>query len=227
VRREIKLESKKWRYRIDVAYPEIQGLPYRRSRVLNREIRALLKKAYRWPMLLETRRHLLRGKYLRNDKIWNGVFNTVDLEYDIVQAGDEILSIYFIGYHYGIGGAHSVHESFTVNYDLETHQLLILTSLFRSKSQSLKLISRKCIVALSDNPPYLSRESIWVDNLKPKRENFESWNITSRGLRLNFDACRVAGCADGDIDVEIPFEELKEMSRPGSLLNKIADNSGN
>ena len=212
VRREINLKNDKRRYKISVAYPEIEGHSNKWSSVLNREIKRLVTKTYQWLLQRPTKDELLQHSK------WPGVFNSVDMEYDVVEANDRVLSIYFMGYHYGIGAAHSVHESFTVNYDPQTHQILTFTSLFKSKSQVLKLISKKCLEELTKSVPYLSEDSSFADRLKPKTKNFESWNLTARGLRMNFDACEVAACAEGDLEVEIPFEQLSEISRPGSLL---------
>lgn len=211
-RREMNLENNKRHYKVSVAYPEIEGPPNQWSKALNREIKRLTTKTYQWLLLPPTKDDLVQ--YSK----WPGVFNSVDLEYDVVEASDRFLSIYFMGYHYGIGAAHSVHESFTVNYDLKTHQILSFTSLFKSKSRALKFISQKCIGELSKSLPYVTSDSSWFDNLKPKTENFQSWNLTLDGLRINFDACEVAACADGDLQVEIPFDQLGEISRPGSLL---------
>jgi hypothetical protein len=59
---------------------------------------------------------------------------------------------------------------------------------------------------LSREYPYLNK-----DELSAKRKNYESWNITKQGIRFNFDACRVEGCAAGEQLVEIPFAKLKGM----------------
>lgn len=211
VRREINLENEEWRYKVNVAYPEIDGIPNGRSTALNRDIRALVTESYQWLLHRPSKRDL--ANYAR----WEGVFNSVDLEYDVVLVNDELLSVYFIGYHYGIGAAHSVHESFTVNYDLRRHKMLSLSSLFKSKSRALKLISRKSLEDLAKKIPYLTADSVFADNLKPRTKNFESWNLTPLGLRINFDACKVAACADGDLQVEISFEQLREISGPVSV----------
>ena len=212
VRREINLTNDKRRYKISVAYPEIEGHSNKWSSVLNREIKRLVTKTYQWLLQRPTKDELLQHSK------WSGVFNSVDMEYDVVEANDRFLSIYFMGYHYGIGAAHSVHESFTVNYDLQTNQILTFTSLFKSKSQVLKLISKTCLEELTKSVPYLSEDSSFADRLKPKTKNFESWNLTARGLMVNFDACEVAACAEGDVQVEISFVQLTEISRPGSVL---------
>jgi hypothetical protein len=195
------MESRDWRYKIDVDYPEIEGTIDPAILSLNLEIKHLVTKTYSWPVKRPTKKD--RVYYAK----WPDVSNTVDIEYDVVLANDQFLSIYFIGYHYGIGAAHSIHESFTVNYDLKSHRMLTLGQLFKPGAKYLEVVSRRCIDTLSKDDPYV-KEQPQVGYLLPKSKNFASWNITERRLRFNFDACEVKGCADGDLTVEIPFNEF-------------------
>jgi hypothetical protein len=209
--RNVKMENKDWRYQIDVAYPQIEGTNDRAIVILNRQIKALVTKTYSWPLNRPTKKDLTY--YAK----WPDVYNSVDMEYDVVLANDELLSIYFIGYHYGIGAAHSVHESFTVNYDLKSHRTLTLGNLFQPGAKYLDVISRRCIDTLSKDDRYV-KEQPQVDYLLPKSKNFGSWNVTERGLRFNFDACAVKSCAEGDLTVEIPFNEFRGLLKSDGPL---------
>jgi hypothetical protein len=60
------------------------------------------------------------------------------------------------------------------------------------------------------------------DELAPKRKNYESWNITKEGLRFNFDACKIDGCAAGKEEVLIGFGALKEMLNPKNSVSSLA-----
>jgi hypothetical protein len=44
--------------------------------------------------------------------------------------------------------------------------------------------------------------------------NFNSWNITRQGIRFNFDACKVIGCAGGEQTVEVPFSASSSILSP-------------
>ncbi len=211
--KNVKLENERWRYKIDVDYPQIKGTKNLAILNLNRQIRDLVSKKYRWPLGQPTK------KDLHNYAKWPGVFNSVDMDYDVVLARDEVLSVYLIAYHYGIGAAHSVHESFTVNYDFKSQRLLTLAALFKTRAKYLQFISQRCIDELSKNNPGVKAYSGDVLAAKPK--NFESWNITKQGLRFNFDACQVNGCAAGDLSVEIPFDELKPLLNSRGPLKSL------
>jgi len=212
ITKNVKMENKDWRYRVDADYPQIEGTNDRAVVALNRHIKELVTKTYSWPLGRPTKED--RDLYAK----WPSVSNSVDLDYEIVWATDKLLSVYFIAYHYGIGAAHSVHVSFTVNYDFESHRRLTLASLFKPGANYLNVISRKCLEDLSADNPYLKTDSYSREKLAPRIKNFESWNITERRLRINFDACEVNGCAAGALSVEIPFDQLAGLIKsPGPL----------
>jgi hypothetical protein len=116
------------------------------------------------------------------------------------------LSIYFVGYSYGIGAAHSVQYSFVINYDLVLRKQLKLSDLFKPHSKYLEFISNYCMDELSRRSEFNFEEA-----LRPMAENFESWNVTRHGIRFNFEACKVFGCSSGEQVVEIPFTALEQL----------------
>ena len=200
---EVHLKSERLRYEIDVSYPQIVGSEDLHIRKLNQRIKELATEQYNW-LLNPTKADL---RYYR--KKWPGVFNSVDLDYEIVLATNSHLSIYFVNYSYGIGAAHSVQHSFVINYDLATRRELKLSKLFRCQSNYLEFISRYCTDELSKGPEHAS-EFMFKEALAPVAENFESWNLTRDGIRFNFDACKVFSCAGGEQAVEIPFTTQKQ-----------------
>jgi len=92
------MENQRRRYKIYVVYPHIEGSKSVGILKLNRRIKDLMTKQYQWPLIPPTKEDL------RHYEKWPGVFNSVDLTYDVVLATDQLLSIYFEGYSYGIGG---------------------------------------------------------------------------------------------------------------------------
>jgi hypothetical protein len=200
VSKHIERKSERLRYEIDVTYPQIAGSDNLYIRKLNQHIQRLVTKQYQWPL------HPSKAdlKYYRQK--WSDVFNSVDIDYDIRSAHDSWLSIYFEGYSYGIGAAHSVQYSFSLNYDLTLRKELKLHDLFKPRSKYLEFISHYCITELSKKP-----EALFENALKPKAENFESWNITREGISFNFDECKVFACASDEQVVVIPFDALKQL----------------
>ena len=201
VSHQVRLRSDRLRYEIDVSYPEIVGTNDPRIERLNRHLRKLATDQYQW-LINPSNADLRYYKDKHAD-----VFNTIDLNYEIRLATDSLLSIYFLGYNYGIGAAHSVQYSFTVNYDLNLRKELTLPDLFNGKSKYLEFIAGYCREELSKQPGvYLFDEA-----LSARAENFDSWNITPSGIAFNFDACKLSGCAAGKQAVEIPFSALQPL----------------
>jgi len=213
--RNIALKNENRRYQVDVVYPQIEGSKSRGVLRLNRRIKELVTKQYQWPLIPPTKEDL------RLYEKWPGVFNSVSLDYEVVLATGDLLSIYFDVYSYGIGAAHSVQQSFTVNFDLSSETPLQLTGLFKPNSKYLQFISDYCFRELSKDHQYAVSDPMFKDELAPKLKNYESWNITKEGLRFNFDACRIDGCAAGKDEVKITFDALKEKLKPKSPIESI------
>ena len=209
VQHEIRLRSDRLHYEIDVSYPEIVGANDSQIEKLNRHLRKLAIDQYQWPMNpSKTDLRYYRDKHADD-------FNTIELDYEIRLATDSQLSIYFIGYSYGIGAGHSVQYSFTVNYDLILRKELNLSDLFKAKSKYLEFIAGYCREELSKQPGGYQFD----EALSARAENFDSWNITPHGLTFNFDACKLSGCAAGKQAVEIPFTTLKSWLNSRTLSN--------
>jgi len=213
VPKTVEMENQRRRYQIDVVYPHVEGSKSAGILKLNRRIKDLVTRQYQWVLIPPSKEDVRRYEK------WPGVSNSVELTYNVVLATDELLSIYFESYSYGIGAAHSVQQSFTVNFDLRSEEFITLSGLFRPRAGHLQFISEYCIRELSKSQAM--SDSIFKDELAPKQENFESWNLTKEGLRLNFDACKIGGCAAGKTEVTIVFAALKDKLKPGSAVDSI------
>ena len=203
VSNEVQIKDEFLRYKVNLIYPQIEGGDGVPIRKLNQSIKRLATQQHDW-LLNPTREDL---KYYKTGP-HPEVFNSVDLDYEVVLATDSFLSIYFEVYSYGIGAAHSVQHSFVVNYDLAAFRQQKLSDIFRPGSKYLEFISEFCKQQLSETEDgaYLSK-----DELAPVARNFESWNMTHDGIRFNFDACKLFGCAAGKQSVVIPFAALRPM----------------
>jgi Deacetylase PdaC/Protein of unknown function (DUF3298) len=197
---EVQLKSRSLQYDLSVRYPQITGTDAPHIQRLNQRIKELATKQYQW-MLYPSKENL---RYYREKH--PEAFNELSIDYEVTLATDSILSIYFVGYSYGIGAGTSVQYSFTINYDLVSGKELKLSDLFTPGSGSLGFISRYCTdqLARHKDGDFMHKES-----LAPETANYESWNVTRNGIRFNFDECEVFGCAAGEQAVEIPFTNLK------------------
>lgn len=168
VSRNITLEDELRRYKIYVNYPQIEGVTTSASLQLNRRIKDLVTKQYAWPLIRPTKDEL---RYYAK---WPGVYNSVDLDYQVVLANENVLSIYFEAYSYGIGAAHSVEQSFTINFDMKYGRLLTLASLFKPGTRYLQVISDYCIEELSKDHQWAISDPLFRKELAPKVENYQA-----------------------------------------------------
>ena len=200
--KSIEMSDEHRRYKVDVMYPQIQNSGDRELMALNRAIESMVKKRYQWPLVPPTKEDL------RHYAKWPGVYNSVDMNYDILLASPMLLSLYFETYSYGIGAAHSVEESFTLNYDFNEGRWLKLSDVFEPGAEYLKFISQHCLRELSQDrsEPLLEREK-----LAPKTDNYQKWNLTRNGLRFTFNACEIFSCAAGKKTVEIAYVDLEHL----------------
>jgi len=203
----VRLKSDSLHYDIDVKYPQIVGNDTPGIREINQRMKALATAKYQWP-LNESKEDIRRDQ-----ELLPGTYNSVNLDYEVSVATDSFLSIFFMGYSYGVGAAHAVQESEALNYDLSSGRELHLTDLFKSGSRYLEFISKYCIEQLLETGTVPDRLN--KGRLAASAKNFDNWHITSNGISFNFDACEILACAEGDQSVEIPFSELNEYLNPG------------
>ena len=210
LRDEVRLKSEGLRYHIDVTYPQIAGSDELHIRLLNERIKEMTAEHYQWPLTIT-------DEDLRNYQVHPEAYNGVDIVYDVSLATDSVLSIYFADYTSAIGAAHGNQDSFVVNYDLVFRKELKLSDLFAPGSKYLQYISRYCTEEFKQAG---YGQSLFPERLAPVSRNFKSWNVTSTGIRFNFDRCQVFGCSDGSQAVEIPFDDLKPIlsARAMSIL---------
>ena len=198
----VQLKSESLRYDIEGQYPQFVGADERYVQQLNRRIQTQAIAHYQWAL------HPFNEDLIRYKRTHPEAFNSVDFDYEIVSATDSLISIYFNSYGYGIGAAHSVQSSYTINYALTSRKELKLSDVFDSNSKYLEFIAGYCRDELSGD------NYLFPDTLTAQTNVFESWNITAKGVRFNFDACKLTGCAVGELTVEIPFSLLKPYLNP-------------
>jgi hypothetical protein len=204
---QVRLKSESAGYDIDVSYPQIFDMTDTKTanvRKVNQHIKGAATKLYQWPL-----NPAAAGR--RPFQARAGIRDTVSFTYHVGLATDSFLSVEFIGYSYDGSASRHVQDSFTLNYDLASGQQLKLSDIFKPRSNYLEVISSYCQNELSkDTPRALNNEA-----LAPSAKNFEHWQITSNGILLSFQGCKVASCSDGDLIVQIPFSRLESVLNAG------------
>ena len=200
----VQLKSESRGYEIDVSYPQIIGTAssdLTKLGKVNKHLKDAATKLYQGPL----------SQSEQSNYSQSGIHSTVSFTYQVGLATDSFLSVHFIGYSYESGSNGQVHNSFAVNYDLTAGRQLKLSELFKPGSNYLEQISQYCIKNVSTSLPVGLK--VWA--LAPEAGNFAVWQLTPNGLKLNFETCQIAPCAEGDFNVEIPFSEMGSTLNPG------------
>lgn len=141
-----------------------------------------------------------------------GMSSYLDVGYSVQWATDDLISIRFTN---GIfeGGAHPNYFSKTLNFDLKSGREINLPDLFLPKSNYLKAISDYSIADLKTRVGDMSDDEWLKTGAGAKAENYSSWNLTKKGLMINFDPYQVAAYAAGMQTVIVPYDKLRAVWR--------------
>lgn len=202
-------------FEISADYPELSGVSLASAAKFDQSVKTIINRQaanFRKLMLEQTAEDL---KYIR--KIGK---NYLEISYNIEHADENVISIGFFASTY-TGGAHPNHYSFPLNFDVKNNRELKLADLFKPNSGYLEKIADYCIkdlaVKLGDGS-----DDEWIrGGAEAKAENYRSWNLSRRGLIVNFDPYQVASYAAGPQEVLVPFSELKEIIRADSVAKGL------
>ena len=144
--------------------------------------------------------------------------STIWMTHTITFATDELISVLFFVDGYVMGAAHPFHYSHSLNYDTAAVRMLELGDLFLPGANYLEVLSR---TSLDD----LGRQGVleWEEGALPLPENFQRWNLTTRGLLVSFDEYAIAPYAAGPQSVVIPYEVLRDVADPDGPLAQFLE----
>ncbi len=148
-----------------------------------------------------------------------GPGNTLDIDYRVMYADKDLISILYTIYFY-TGGAHGNTGSAAFNYDLNQGKILTLSDIFIPNANFIKAISDHCINALKQRN--VSNHDWVIKGASASLNNYSSWNIVPQGLMITFDPYQVAPYAVGPQEIVIPYSTLKGMIRQDGPLASFA-----
>ena len=142
--------------------------------------------------------------------------SSLNIDYEIIHAEDDLISVLFGISIYYAGAAHPSHFTEALNFDLINNSVADLSSLFKPGTDYLLFLSDYC---LDD----LQKQGVleWEDGALPKLENYRVWNISTDGLMITFDQYTVAPYAAGPQKVTIPFDQMSDVLDPAGLLGRV------
>ena len=220
VAKVIKEANKQSRYRIDVVYPQIEGDA--RFDKFNKEARAMVTKNVAAFKTSETSNETDAGSEIPAET----QTSTLESDYQIRLAADDLISIEFTESAYSRGAAHPNSYTTVLNYDVRNGKKLALADLFNAKSNYVKVISDYCIKDLKQQAKK-EKDSMLTDDMiqsgaSARAENFNAWTITKQGLWITFDPYQVAAYAAGPQQVLVPYSALKDLIKADGPISPFA-----
>lgn len=211
--RRIADSNKKLKYEIDARYPQLTGSGSPNYEKFNQMVRGLINgkvSQFRKEMVPE------EGEDAGADTLPETMGSSLDIDYTLSLAQDDLISLDFgVGSYYR-GAAHPNSYSETVNFDLKNGKSIKLADLFNPGSKYLQTISSYSIQDLkkqSKNADSMLDDD-WIQRgAGPDAKNYQSWTISRKGLGINFDAYQVGPYAAGPQHVMIPYSALKDFIR--------------
>jgi hypothetical protein len=216
ISKQIKERSKEMNLEIAANYPQLTGGNNPNLEKFNQAARALVSKK-------------VAGfkKDLQNDEglepLPDSMGSDLNVDYTVVLAQDDLVSIKFEVGSYYQGAAHPNSYSDVLNYDLKNGKQLKLADLFKPGAKFLPVIATYSIGDLKKQ----AKDKGLLDDLiesgaAPAAKNYLSWNITKKGLGINFDPYQVGPYAAGPQYVMVPYTILKDLINPDGPIAQFA-----
>jgi len=214
--KQIKERSKEMNYEIAANYPQLTGGNNPNFEKFNQAARALVSKK-------------VAGfkKDLQNDEGYeplpDSMGSDLSVGYTVVLAQDDLVSIKFEVGSYYQGAAHPNSYSDVLNYDLKNGKQLKLADLFKPGARFVQAIA---IYSIGDLKKEAKDKGLLDDMIEsgaaPVAKNYLSWNITKKGIGINFDPYQVGPYAAGPQYVIVPYTTLKDLINPEGPVAQFA-----
>ncbi|MFH1536637.1 MAG: DUF3298 domain-containing protein [Patescibacteria group bacterium] len=138
--------------------------------------------------------------------------STLDMDYTVVFANDDLVSIEITAYEYYSGSAHGNSFTHGLNYDLNNKYELYLQDFFSDKTNFATKISEICIADLTDQLGYeYYDDAMLQEGAGPYADNFYHFTFDSDGMTFYFPPYYVAPYAAGTQEVIISYDEIGEI----------------
>lgn len=215
----VKESNKPKRFDVSVEYPELVGVANAAG------FNALAQKRANEPVA-GFKKDMLAQKAEDLKYLPEGMNNYLETNYAVEYADEDLISINFINSFF-TGGAHPNHYYSTLTYDLKNGKEIKLAELFKPGAKYLDKIAEFSLADLRSRTDE-SGESLglatdmWAEGAAPTAENYDSWNLTKKGLLITFDPYQVGPYAAGPQTVIVPFAKLKDLARAEGALARMA-----
>lgn len=139
----------------------------------------------------------------------------LDLTYETSVTRGQSLGVVFFAAKY-TGGAHPVTDVETMNFNMNSGELLQYQDIFARTDGLYEFLSDYAYRALRPSLGEFWQDDTFTGGLDPKAENFQSFVVTPDGLVLIFEHYQIAPYSAGIQTCLVPLESLVRFQpRPG------------
>ena len=142
-------------------------------------------------------------------------FNNDFLLKTFVLLSDEHIFVYGVDLYVYMGGAHGLQTRTYFNYNLKNANLILEEDLFIENFEPIltEIIIRQMRAGLEISEEELE-EIYWVENIVPNGNFY----IMHESINYVFNPYEIAPYVFGQTEIIIPFEEIKEILKPNSVI---------
>jgi uncharacterized protein DUF3298/peptidoglycan-N-acetylmuramic acid deacetylase PdaC-like protein len=220
VSKQVKESNKKLMYEIAAQYPQFNGGNNPNFEKFNQLVRGSVMKK-----VTEFKKDMA-PKEDEEPRPEGSMGSDLSIGYTVALAQDDLVSIQFDVGSYYQGAAHPNSYTEVINYDLKNGKQLKLSDLFKPGAKYLQPISTYCIADLKKRQATEQGRALTDSEIEsgagPATKNYQSWQITKKGLGINFDAYQVGPYAAGPQFVLVPYATVKDVINPEGPIAQFA-----
>lgn len=201
-------------YKIDAAYPQIEGAnlspaAQQFNSAMSDVAKAAIQQFKRYVTIDQPHMKTLPEELRKNSL-------DIDYDIDVVRIKENIIiSVRLDIEGSQAGRAHPYHNHRVLNFDLSAGKVLELSDLFKPKAKYLNAMANYAKQKLDTK---LDDKSFIAEGTKPELKNFRNWNLENDGILITFDEYQVASYVYGAQEVEVPYDVLKTLVSPSAAI---------
>lgn len=106
-----------------------------------------------------------------------------------------------------VGGAHPTHAIWTIVYNIDTQEEIDIDKMIDKYPNFLKILSDYSRKILKKDPK-ITGYSMMINGTEPKKNNFNDFCFTDKGLIIFFNRYQVAPYSSGSFVITVPYNKF-------------------
>ncbi len=141
---------------------------------------------------------------------YNLIINTNTSNYN------DVISVHALSYAY-TGGAHYTREDASLVYDKLNKKYLTFLDILDKDFEEIKPLILEAVYDYAKENDIILNEEWVLEGTSYSEENYQHFSLNEDGLNITFPPYQIASWADGEININIPYEKLKGILKEDYL----------